>query len=84
MAEQTELSFVLGWDEPDSVISDFIRCVGNGGLVRYKTIFQTGAKHGEPLYSHVLSMVFTAERLRPLLNLSDIETRVLYSATPAS
>jgi CRISPR-associated protein Csc3 len=79
-----DLYFALGWheDESCSVIGDFIQHVANGGLQRYKTIFQTGAKHGEPLYNHVLNMIFVAERLRPLLDLPDTETRVLYSAVP--
>jgi CRISPR-associated protein Csc3 len=79
-----DLYFALGWhdDESSSVIGDFINHVANGGLQRYKTIFQTGAKHGEPLYNHVLNMIFVAERLQPLLDLSDIETRVLYAAVP--
>jgi hypothetical protein len=79
-----DLNFALGWhdDEPGSVIGDFIQCIANGGLQRYKTIFQTGAKRGEPLYNHVLNMIFVAERLRPLLDLSNTETRVLFSAVP--
>jgi CRISPR-associated protein Csc3 len=79
-----DLYFALGWHggESGSVIGDFIQHVANGGLQRYKTIFQTGAKRGEPLYNHVLNMIFVAERLRPLLDLPDPETRVLYSAVP--
>ena len=79
-----DLHFALGWpeDESGSVIRDFIHSVANGGLQQYKAIFQTGAKHGEPLYNHVLNMIFVAKRLQPLLDLSDIETRVLYSAVP--
>jgi CRISPR-associated protein Csc3 len=79
-----DLYFALGWpeDESGSVIRDFIHSVANGGLQQYKTIFQTDAKHGEPLYNHVLNMIFVAERLQPLLDLSDIETRVLYCAIP--
>jgi CRISPR-associated protein Csc3 len=84
MQSLQDLYFALGWhdDESSSVIGDFINHIANGGLQRYKTIFQTGAKHGEPLYNHVLNMVFVAERLQPLLDLSDLETRVLYSAIP--
>jgi CRISPR-associated protein Csc3 len=79
-----DLYFALGWDEDesDSIMGDFIKQVANGGLQRYKTIFQTGAKRGEPLYNHVLNMIFVAERLRPLLDLSDVEVKVLYSAIP--
>ena len=80
----SDLYFALGWDEDesDSIMSNFIKYVANGGLQRYKTIFQTGAKRGEPLYNHVLNMIFVAERLRPLLDLSDVEVQALYSAIP--
>jgi len=80
----SDLYFALGWDEDesDSIMSNFIKYVANGGLQRYKTIFQTGAKRGEPLYNHVLNMIFVAERLRPLLDLSDVEAQALYSAIP--
>jgi CRISPR-associated protein Csc3 len=83
-AESSDLYFALGWDEAesDSIISHFIKHVANGGLQRYKTIFQTGAKRGEPLYNHVLNMIFVAERLHPLLDLSDAEAQALYSAIP--
>src|SRR5215510_5093488 len=79
-----DLYFALGWHENESgsVIGIFIKHVANGGLQRYKTIFQTGAKRGEPLYNHVLNMIFVAERLRPLLDLSDVEAQALYSAIP--
>ena len=65
VTESSDLYFALGWDEDesDSIISRFIKHMANGGLQRYKTIFQTGAKHGEPLYNHVLNMVFVTERL---------------------
>ncbi|MBL7064112.1 MAG: type I-D CRISPR-associated protein Cas10d/Csc3 [Anaerolineae bacterium] len=79
MAEY-DILFALGYDDPDSVIGAYIRYVANGGLSAYKTIFQWGKKAGEPVYVHFLNGVFTAERLRPLLGLSDTEARVLYSA----
>ena len=79
MAEY-DILFALGYDDPDSVIGSYIRHVANGGLTTYKTIFQWGKKAGEPVYVHFLNGVFTAERLRPLLGLSDTEARVLYSA----
>ncbi len=80
MAQFEELLFALGWDDPESVIGAYIAHIANGGLTAYKTIFQTGKKQGEPVYIHFLNGVFTAERLRPLLDLSDDETRVLYCA----
>lgn len=75
-----DLLFALGYDDPESIIGSYIRHVANGGLAAYKTIFQGGKKAGEPVYVHFINGVFTAERLRPLLELSDTEARVLYSA----
>jgi len=75
-----DILFALGYDDPDSVIGSYIRHVANGGLTAYKNIFQWGKKVGEPVYVHFLNGVFTAERLRSLLGLSDTEARVLYSA----
>ncbi len=80
MAQFEELLFALGYDDPESIIGAYIEHIANGGLTAYKTIFQTGAKQGEPVYVHFLNGVFTAERLRPLLDLSEDETRVLYCA----
>ncbi|MCX6031809.1 MAG: type I-D CRISPR-associated protein Cas10d/Csc3 [Chloroflexi bacterium] len=80
MAQLNDLLFALGWDDHDSVIGSYIEHVANGGLTAYKTIFQTGKKHGEPVYMHFLNGVFTGERLRPLLDITDNEARVLYSA----
>ncbi|MBX7237233.1 MAG: type I-D CRISPR-associated protein Cas10d/Csc3 [Caldilineales bacterium] len=75
-----DILFALGYDDPDSVIGPYIKHVANGGLAAYKTIFQTGKKIGEPVYVHFLNGVFTAERLRLLVKLSDVEARVLYCA----
>lgn len=75
-----DILFALGYDDPDSVIGSYIRHVANGGLTAYKAIFQGGKKAGEPVYVHFLNGVLTAERLRPLLGLSDTEARVLYAA----
>ncbi len=75
-----DILFALGYDDPDSIIGSYIRHVANGGLSAYKTVFQWGKKAGEPVYVHFLNGVFTAERLRPLLGLNDIEAQVLYSA----
>jgi CRISPR-associated protein Csc3 len=72
--------FALGYDDPGSVIGSYIRHVANGGLTAYKTIFQGGKKAGQSVYLHFVNGVFTAERLRPLAGLSDVEARVLYCA----
>jgi len=81
MAEQPELEFLLAWDEPD-VMGEFLTHVANGGLTRYKHIAQWGEKAGEPLYTHVVNGVFTAESLRAVLPFSDEEAHILYSAFP--
>ncbi len=78
-----DLLFELGYRDaqaPGGLLADYWRHVANGGLRRYKGIFQSGAKAGEPVYVHFLNGVLTAERIRPLVGLSDTETRVLYSA----
>ncbi len=75
-----DILVALGYDDPASLIGSYTAHVANGGLSRYKTIFQTGKKAGEPVYVHFLNGVFTAERLRPLLGLSDTEAKVLYCA----
>jgi len=75
-----DILFALGYDDPGSVLGSYIRHVANGGLTAYKAIFQGGKKAGEPVYVHFLNGVLTAERLRPLLGLSDTEARVLYAA----
>jgi len=72
--------FALGYDDPDSIIGSYIRHVANGGLTAYKNIYQGGKKAGQSVYVHFVNGVFTAERLRPLVGLSDVEARVLYSA----
>lgn len=81
--DAADLLFALGYsdpDGPDGLLNSYLEHVANGGLRRYQAILQTGAKAGEPLYVHCLTGVLTAERLRPLLGLSDVEARVLYSA----
>ncbi len=63
-----------------SVFTDYIDTVANQGLLEYKAIIQYGNKAGESLYTHVLNGVFILEQLRPALELSDLEARVLYTA----
>ena len=79
MAEQPELEFLLGWDEPD-LMESFLKNVANGGLSQYKRIIQWGEKAGEPLFTHAVNGIFTANQLRPILNLADNEIQVLFSA----
>lgn len=71
-----DLLFQLGCGKK-SLINDYISIVANKGLTSYKRIIQTGKKEGESLYTHVLNGIFVFERLRPLLNLSEMETKVI-------
>lgn len=64
----------------DDVFGDYIKHAANGGLARYRAIVQTGGKAGQPLYAHVIDMVFTLVRLLDLLELSVEEQRVLMLA----
>jgi len=80
MPEQPSLEFLLGFDDSDDIMDSFLKNVANGGLSQYKRILQWGKKAGEPLYTHAINGVFTANQLRTILNLSDAESRVLFSA----
>ncbi|MBX3052158.1 MAG: type I-D CRISPR-associated protein Cas10d/Csc3 [Caldilineaceae bacterium] len=63
--------------QPGDVLGEYIEYIANRGLGRYRRIVQWGGKAGQPLYAHVLDLVFTLERLSSLLKLSEIERRVL-------
>jgi CRISPR-associated protein Csc3 len=73
------LALVIGKREP-SVFKDYVDFVANEGLIRYKNVVQYGKKAGESLYTHILDGVFVLEQLRPALELTDVEARVLYTA----
>lgn len=47
----------------DSVLGDFVRHIANKGLTRYRRFVQWGGKKGQPLYAHVIDLVFTLARL---------------------
>lgn len=55
------------------VLHDFVREIANKGLLEYKYIIQYGSKTGESLWAHVMNLIMTTEKLRPLFSLSDIE-----------
>ncbi|HRJ40656.1 MAG: type I-D CRISPR-associated protein Cas10d/Csc3 [Caldilineaceae bacterium] len=63
--------------KPGDVLGDYIDYIANRGLGRYRRIVQWGGKEGQPLYAHILDLVFTLERLSSLLELSITERRVL-------
>lgn len=50
---------------------------------RYRRIVQWGGKDGQPLYAHVVDLVFTFVRLTDLLDLSQAEQRVMMLALSA-
>ncbi|MBX3010413.1 MAG: type I-D CRISPR-associated protein Cas10d/Csc3 [Caldilineaceae bacterium] len=68
---------------PDDVLGDYISHIANGGLTRYRRIVQWGNKDGQPLYAHVIDLVFTFARLADLLDLPAIEQRVMMLALSA-
>ncbi|MEZ4867300.1 MAG: type I-D CRISPR-associated protein Cas10d/Csc3 [Caldilineaceae bacterium] len=68
---------------PDDVLGDYISHIANGGLTRYRRIVQWGNKDGQPLYAHVVDLVFTFARLADLLDLTVIEQRVMMLALSA-
>jgi len=74
-----EILFQLGYAQP-SPLQEYIECVANKELRRYRNIIQTGAKSGQTLHTHILDLVFILARLSQLLNLSEIEQRVLFTA----
>lgn len=73
------IALLIGKEEP-SVFKEYLEQVANQALLQYATILQYGDKRGESLYTHVLNGICVLETLRPLLHLSDEETRVLYTA----
>ncbi len=62
------------------VVRDFVREIANRGLLEYKYLIQYGSKTGESLWAHVMNLVMTTEKLRPLLDLSDEEMRCVLLA----
>ena len=76
-----ELFFSLGIDsDADDLFRAYVEEIANGKLRKYQEIIQYGAKAGQSLYLHILNGIFILQRLRPILNLDDIEVQVLFSA----
>lgn len=73
------IELLIGKKAP-STFSDYMEQVGNQSLLDYRRHLQWGGKEGESLYTHVLNGIQVLETLRPLLNLSDNEVRVLFTA----
>src|SRR5262245_54606576 len=68
---------------PDDVLGGYLRTIANEGLTRYRRIIQWGNKDGQPLYAHVIDLVFTFTRLAELLQLNETEQRVTMLALSA-
>ncbi len=77
--EDLLLSLGIGSDA-DDIFCNYVEEIANEKLREYQEIIQYGAKAGESLYLHILNGICVLERLRPILNLDDIEVQVLFSA----
>ena len=80
-SETEELLFSLGIDSgADDLFRIYVEEIANKRLRAYKEIIQYGAKAGESLYLHILNGICVLERLGPILDLSDLEAQLLFSA----
>ena len=80
-SEIEDLLFTLGIDSgAGDVFQNYIDKIANRKLRAYQEIIQYGAKAGESLYLHILNGICVLERLRPILDIDDIEVQVLFSA----
>ncbi|HET8910380.1 MAG TPA: hypothetical protein VFN23_02885, partial [Ktedonobacteraceae bacterium] len=74
--------FGLSYHSEDGspVLAEYIQYLANRQLIQYKRIVHTGGKAGESLWTHIMNLVTTIEKLRPLFKLTDVEMRVLLLA----
>ena len=73
--------FSLGFgSDTDNLFRTYVEEIVNGKLREHQEIIQWGAKAGQSLYLHILNGICVLERLRPILDLDDLETQVLFSA----
>ena len=80
-SEIEDLLFTFGIDsEAGDLFQNYMDKIANGKLRTYQEIIQYGAKAGESLYLHILNGICVLERLRPILDLDDLEVQVLFSA----
>ena len=76
-------TFIFSLDfgsDTDDIFRTYVEEIVNGKLREYQKIIQWGAKAGQSLYLHILNGICVLERLRPILDLDDIEVQVLFSA----
>ena len=80
-SEIEDLLFTFGIDsDMGNLFQNYMDKIANRKLRTYQEIIQYGAKAGESLYLHILNGICVLERLRPILDLDDIEVQVLFSA----
>ena len=63
-----------------AVFGEYLRCVANGKMRRYKQLIQYGGKQGQTYYGHVMDLASVADRLRPAIGLEDCEMRCVLLA----
>ena len=79
--EGEDLLFSLGiYSGADNLFQTYVEEIANKKLRAYQEIIQYGAKAGESLYLHITNGIFVLERLRPILDLDDLEVQLLFSA----
>ena len=73
--------FSIGFgSDADNIFRTYVEEIVNGKLREYQEIIQWGAKEGQSLYLHILNGICVLERLRPILDLDELEVQVLFSA----
>lgn len=65
-----------------TVLSHYLAQVANKSLLLYRNAshLQWGKKQGESLYAHILNGIFIIDSLRNVLNLPEVEVKVLFTA----
>jgi CRISPR-associated protein Csc3 len=77
MGEKQPIDLLELFAPPDDVLGDYVRHIANQGLTRYRRYVQWGGKEGQPLYAHVIDLIFTLARLADRLDLTPVEQRTL-------
>lgn len=63
--------------EGKPILTQFIEEVANKGLQQYQRVIQWGEHHGQSLYNHIVSGVFLIHSLQELLQLEEVELKVI-------
>ncbi|NJM74819.1 MAG: type I-D CRISPR-associated protein Cas10d/Csc3 [Acaryochloridaceae cyanobacterium RU_4_10] len=69
------LQFLGIEDKP--ILTQFIEEIANKGLQIYQRVIQWGDHHGQSLYNHIISGVFLIYSLQELLQLEEVELKVI-------